>query len=148
MSKLYWFYRREQISWNKDLWNVSQNWWYTISFYTEWQYKDWINAGLISIKDMEIPEDRYTRELAPWIKDLREFVYLEYNPEYVEMEIAKTIINKIWARFDLELLEVEQAREFIRKQTDLEEVEEGKFLISEAASIEWETIEPKYLIID
>lgn len=145
--KLYWFYRKERIG-TKSLWEISLNGWYSISFYANEQYQDWISAWLISIKDMEIPTERYTKELVPWIKDLREFVYLEYNPEYVELELAKTIINKIWARFDLELLGIEQAKKFIREHTDLKEVEEWKFLINEA--YEWEEwlIEAKYLIIE
>lgn len=145
--KLYWFYRKERI-WTKDFWEFNLNGWYSISFYAENQYQDWIQAWLISIKDLEIPEDRYTKELIPWIKDLREFIYMEYNTEYVDLELAKTIIWKIGARFDLELLDVEWAKKFIRNNTNLQEVEEWKFLISEAYEwIEW-NIEAKYLIID
>ena len=147
MPKIYWFYRKERI-WTKNLWDISLSGWYSISFYANEQYSDWVASWLISIKDMEIPEDRYTKELAPWIKDLREFIYMEYNPEYVDLELAKTIINKIWARFDLELLDIEWAKKFIRNHTNLQEVEDWKFLINEATEwIEW-TIEAKYLIIE
>lgn len=149
MKKIYGFYRKEQIGWNKNLWNVSQNWWYTMSFYVNWQYADWVNAGLISIKDMEIPVERYIKELILWIKDLREFVYMEYNENLVDIELATNIIKKIGARFDLELLDIELAKTFIRKQTNLKEVEEWKFLISEETEwINWEIIPAKYLIID
>lgn len=147
IKKLYGFYRPEYI-WNKDLWNISQNGKYTLSFYCNWQYSDYMSSWIIAIKDMEIPTDRYTKEVAPSIKDLREFVYMEYEDTYVDLTLANTIISKIWARFDLELLDTETARQFVRAHTNLEEVETGKFKISdETIWMQWEIIPAKYLII-
>jgi hypothetical protein len=149
MKKLYWFYRREQI-WTLNLWQVSLNWWYTISFFANWQYADWVNAWLISIKDQEIPENRYTKEIIPWIKDLREFIYLEYNENVVDILLTTNIIKKIGARFDLELFDdIEQAKTFIREHTNLVEETPWYFILSEETIwINWEIIPKKYLIID
>ena len=147
-NKLYWFYRPEVI-WTKNLNDISLNWKYTLNFIVNWQYADWVNAWLISIKDMEIPQDRYTAEIVPWIKDLREFIYMEYNEQVVDINLATTIINKIGARFDLELLDIETAKKFIREHTDLVEENDWKFLISpETTDIDWTIIPAKYLIID
>ena len=148
MKKLYWFYRRERIISPYNLDNTTLNWSYTMSFFLANQYADYVLAWLISIKDMEIQEDRYTKEIAPWIKDLREFVIYEYNEDYVDLELMNKIISKIWNRFDLELLTIEEAKIFIRKNTNLEEIEEWKFLISKETEMMWEIIPAKYLIID
>jgi hypothetical protein len=148
MKKLYWFYRRERLNSPYDLNQVTLNWSYTMSFFLSNQYADYVSAWLISIKDMEIQEDRYTKEIAPWIKDLREFVIYEYNEDYVDLELMNKIISKIWNRFDLELLTIEEAKIFIRKNTNLEEIEEWKFLISKETEMMWEIIPAKYLIID
>ena len=149
MQKIYWFYRKEQIG-NKDLWNsTSLNGWYTISFYANWQYSDWVWAWLISIKDMEIPTERYIKEIVTWIKDLREFIYMEYNEAVIDITLATTIINKIGARFDLEFLDIGRAKTFIRAHTNLEEVEPWKFKLSDETTwINWEIIPAKYLTIE
>ena len=146
MKKIYWFYRRERIS-NKSFWDVNLNWWYTISFYVNEQYSDWINAWLISIKDCEIPSERYIKELIPWVKDLREFVYMEYNDAIINEELAKIVINKIWARFDLEILTLEWAKKFLREHTNLKEIEEWKFELNERYELLWEAVEAKYITI-
>ena len=147
--KLYWFYRPDYI-WNFDFQNwTSLNWKYTLSFWLSWQYADYVKTWVISIKDMEVPIDRYTKEIVPWIKDLREFVIYEYNENYIDEALMNKIIWKIWQRFDLELLSIEEAKSFIRKNTDLKEVEEWKFLIQDKTIwINWEDIEARYLIIN
>lgn len=147
--KLYWFYRPDYI-WNFDFQNwTSLNWKYTLSFWLSWQYADYVKAWVITIKDMEVPTDRYTKEIVPWIKDLREFVIYEYNSDYVDEALMNKIIWKIWQRFDLELLTIEEAKSFIRKNTDLKEVEEWKFLIQDKTIwLNWEDIEARYLIIN
>lgn len=149
IKKIYWFYRPDYI-WNFSLENNnSLNGKYTLSFWLSWQYADYLKAWLIAIKDLEIPSDRYIKELIPWVKDLREFVVYEYNSDYVDESLMLRIIWKIWQRFDLEILDVEQAKTFIRKQTNLEEIEEWKFKLSdEIIWIDWENIPIKYLIID
>lgn len=147
--RIYWFYRPDYI-WNFDFQNwTSLNWKYTLSFWLNWQYGDFVKAWAISIKDMEIPENRYTKKIVPWIKDLREFIIYEYNENYIDESLMNKIIWKIWQRFDLELLSIEEAKSFIRKNTNLEEVEEWKFLIQEETIwINWENIEARYLIIN
>lgn len=128
--KLYGFYRPETIG-TKNLWEISQNGTYSMSFYANGQYADWVSVGLISIKDMEISENQYTKELVPWIKDGRRFVYLEYNENYIDEATATEVVNKIGARFDLVLLTREEALAFIREHTSLVEESEWVFVISE-----------------
>lgn len=149
IKKIYGFYRPDYI-WTFNLENNnSLNGKYTLSFWLSWQYNDYISSWIISVKDEEIPTERYTKELAPWIKDLREFVTYEYNLDYVDEPLMLRIIWKIGQRFDLEILDLEQAKTFIRKQTNLEEVDEWKFKLSdETTGIDWEIIPAKFLIID
>ena len=149
IKKIYWFYRPDYI-WTFNLENNnSLNGKYTLSFWLSWQYADYVKAWVITIKDLEIPTDRYTKEVAPWIKDLREFVTYEYNLDYVDEPLMLRIIWKIGQIFDLEILDVEQAKTFIRKQTNLEEVAEWKFKLSnEWVWIDWEIVPAKYLIIE
>jgi len=150
MKKIYGFYRKERINNPYNLeWNISLNWNYSISFFVNNQYADYIKAWIIRIKDMEISTDRYIKEIVPWIKDLREFVYMEYEDTYIDLILATTIITKVWSRFDLELLDIENARQFIRNHTNLEEIEIGKFLLNkEIIWINWEITPEKLLIID
>lgn len=151
MKRIYGFYRPERIE-TKNLWgNTSLHWTYTMWFYVNWQYADYIKAGIIKINDKEIPENRYTKEVVPWIKDLRRFVYLEYNDTIIDNATITKIANKIWARFDTEYLTINTAIDFIRKHTDLEEDSNTpwKFLIAPATKdIDWKTIPAKYLTIN
>lgn len=150
IKKLYWFYRKERLSSPYELWNnLSLNWNYSISFFASNMYADYVKAGVIAIKDQEIPTDRYIKEIVPGIKDLREFVTYEYNLDYVDESLMLRIIWKIGQRFDLEILDVEQAKTFIRKQTNLEEVTEWKFKLSdETTGIDWQAVPAKFLIIE
>ena len=145
--KLYWFFRPDYI-WNFDFQNwTNLNWKYTLSFWLSWQYWDFVKAWVISIKDMEIQTDRYTKEIAPGIKDLREFIIYEYNENYIDEALMNKIIWKIWQRFDLELLTIEEAKTFLRKNTNLEEVSEWKFKISDESIFGDQIIEAKYIEI-
>lgn len=149
MKKIYWFYRRERLISPKDLWKITQNWAYTMSFYANNQYADYIEAWIVSIKDNEIPLNRYTKEVVPWVKDLREFAYMEYDETILDDITINNIITKIGSRFDLELLTTEEAITFIKWHTDLIEEAPWKFLITEAYIDEdWTEIPNEYLIID
>lgn len=131
MKTLYWFYRKERLNSPYKLWNTSLNGNYSMSFFLANQYADYLEAWLISIND-NLWEDRYTKELAPWIKDLREFVSFSYNDTYVSDELINTIIWKVCNRFDLFLLTAEEAKTFLKEHTDLIEESDGKFLVNEA----------------
>ena len=154
MKKLYWFYRPEVILWNKIIGaNLSQNGRYTISFYANWQYADWIQAGMINIKDQDIADKHYTKEIVSWswIIDWRRFVYMEYDENTVDLDFANTIINKVGARFDLNLLTSDEAIDFIKTHTDLQEDPDipWKFLLKEAyTDMDWKEVPAKYLTID
>jgi hypothetical protein len=46
------------------------------------------------------------------------------------------------------MVDVETARQWIKNNTSLQEIETGKFLISEASEMMGEVVEAKYLIIE
>ena len=147
MKTLYWTYRPERIG-TVDLNNLSLNGTYTPSFYLNSQFWDWHSAWLTNIVDNTIPEEAYTWEIAPWIPKLTRFMLAEYNETYVdEVELARSITN-VWARFNIDMVDVETARQWIRENTSLQEIETGKFLISEASEMMGEVVEAKYLIIE
>lgn len=120
---------------------------YTLSYFLNQQYADYVSAWITSIKDLEIPDENYTKEVVPGIKNLRRFAILEANG--IDVEEFKNNVIKIWATFDINTFTtIEEARQWIRDNTDLQEIEDGEFLISEATEwIEW-NIEAKYLEIN
>lgn len=137
--KLYWNYRMSAF--NK--WNGQ----YSVSYLASQQFSDY--AWIIDIRDMEIPENRYTKVNANGMKNLTKFLTYECAEWVDEVEFRKSVAL-IWSYNAISLFNtVEEARQDVRDRTDLEEVEEWKFLISPATDdwIDWPT-EAKYLIID
>ena len=150
MQKLYWTYRPERITNPYDIWNnISLNWTYTASFFLNNQFWDWNKAWLTNVIDNIIPEDRYIWEIAHWIPKLTRFIMCEYDENYVEVtELARSLKN-VWSRFDIDILDKDTITQWIRDNTNLQEVETWKFLISnETTWINWEIIEAKYLTIE
>lgn len=147
--KVYWTYR-PQVIWTINLWNWnSLNWNYTPSFYLDWQFADYKEAGLTKTIDNIIPEDRYTWEIIPWVKKLTRFIIWEYNELYINWAEFARSVSAVGAEFQIEMFTTaEEACEWVRSNTNLQEVETGKFLISEASEFNWEVIEAKYLLID
>lgn len=146
---IFWTYRPERIG-NVNFNDISLNWTYTPSFYINNQFADWEQAWLTKIIDNIIPEDRYTGEIIPWIPKLTRFILAEYNEVYVDWaELSRSITN-VWARFNIDMFtDLEIAKQWIRDNTNLQEVEEWKFLISEQSIwMNEEIIPAKYLIID
>ena len=148
--KIYWTYRPERIEqpqWLPD--GRSLNGYYTPALYLNNQFADWNYAWLTNVIDSVIPEEAYTWEIAPWIKKLTRFIMCEYNETYVDpVELARSMSN-VGARFDIHMLDVETSRQWVRDNTNLEEIETWKFKISnETTWMDWEVIPAKYLIID
>lgn len=120
---------------------------YTLSYFLDQQYSDYVKAWITKIDDIIISDNRYTKEIVPWIKSERRFAILEAN--WIDLNEFKNNVMKIANNFDInDLWDIEEAKAFIREYTNLEEVEEWKFLIQEASEIDWEVSEDKYLIIE
>lgn len=119
-----------------------------VSFYNDKQYEDMLNANLTKMTDGSsfIPDERITKEIAPWVKKLRVAGMLEYVIPEMKVELEESL-KAVAQSFSLEIKTKEQMLEWIRENTNLEEEETGKFLISEAGEFP-ETSEAKYLIID
>jgi len=150
MKTIFGTYRREQIGspYNLD-WNLTLNGSYDASFFLNSQFGEWNKAGLTNIIDWSqlIPENRYTWEIAPWIKKLTRFLICEYNEEYVDpVELSRSITN-VWARFNIEMLDVESSKKWIRDNTDLIEESDWEFVIEEARTIMDIEYPKQYLII-
>lgn len=148
MEKIYWTYRPKRLSNPFELWNISLNWVYSPSFFLDNSFADYKAAGLTKIIDWEIHEENYTAEIAPWVPKLTRFISAFYNENYINWDDFAKSIQAVWAEFQIETLTPWEAILWIRNNTNLQEVEPGKFLLSESSEwIEWQ-IEAKYLIIE
>lgn len=150
MTKLFGTYRPERITSPFSLGNgVSLNGTYTPAFFLGNQFADYEAAGLTKILDQEIPEERYVSEIAPGVPKLTRFIVGEYDEAYVNgADFAKSV-QAVGARFQIEMFPtVEEARVWVRDNTDLVETEPGTFLISEATiGIMGEEIPARYIVI-
>lgn len=143
MNKIYWTYRVSYY--NK--WEGK----YYPSFRLEQQYADYKEAWLTNIIDQLVPEERYTSEIAPWIKKQTRFIIGEYNATYVNVDDYKANVANVWAEFQIEIFNTSaEAIAWIKANTDLVEDSNvaGKFLITEASTDAWVESPAKYLIID
>lgn len=150
MKYIYWTYRPEQLTSPYNLDWVTLNWWYTPAMFLNNQFWDWNKAGLTNLIDNIIPEDRYTWEVVPWIKKLTRFLMFEYNETYVDpIELQRSAEN-VWRRFDIAMQDIETIRQWIRDNTNLEELDPWKFLINPEMPwlIDWEIIPAQYLIVE
>ena len=147
---LFWTYRPERITSPYDLWNnISLNWIYTASFFLNNQFADWNKAWLTNVIDNIIPEEKYIWEIAPWIPKLTRFIMCEYDENYVVPEELSRSLENVWARFDIDILTVDEMIAWIKANTSLQEVSHWKFLIyPETTWIHWEIIEAKFLTIE
>lgn len=150
MKRLRGTQRYERI-WSVNLWNSnSLNWIYTASFYLNWQFADWNQAGLTNVIDMQIPEERYTSEIYPWIKKLTRFVACEYNELYVDPVELQRSIENVGRRFDIDIFETPaECIVWIKDNTDLAEETPWNFVLSEEMIWLNNEIYPKqYLVIE
>ena len=149
MKTIYWTYRSEIIN-SINLWNSnSLNWVYTPSFYLSWMFKDYEQAWLTKIIDNEINEENYIWEIVPWIKKLTKLIKCEYNETYVNIVDLDKSLKNVWARFNIEIfITLEATKTWIRDNTNLIEVTDWKFKLSEQSEwIDWQIIPETYLEI-
>jgi len=120
---------------------------YTLSYFCDQQYSDYVTAWITSIKDCIISDDRYTKEVIPWIKNLRRFAVLEAN--WIDVNEFLNNVVKIGASFDINTFSTkEEARQWIRSNCDLIETSEWKFLLNEQnVWLDWNIIPAEYLEI-
>jgi len=148
MKKIYFTYRR--------IWDNKTNR-YDVSYYNNLQFADYVNAGLTKIIDWDnfIPENRITKEIVLGVKWLRRAGVLEYNDNLDWNDIMKTL-EKTASSFNIEIKTVDEMRQWIRDNTDLEEKKDEdwnlswEFIIYPEHTDEMigETIPEKTLIID
>lgn len=118
---------------------------YTPSQIIGQQFSDY--EGLIEVKDNEINEVNYTYKNANWLANKTRFLSYGYVT-WIDYDWLIANIKDIASFNNIVIFNsVEEARQWVRDRTDLEEVEEGKFLIQKAGEFPEET-EDKYLIID
>ena len=133
MKTLIGTYRQERISspYSPDG-NISMNGTYTCGFFLSNQFGDWTAAGLTSIKDSIISEERYIAEIVPGVKKLTRLVVCEYNELYVDpVELSRSLTN-VGARFNIDIFpDSTTAKEWVRANTNLIERSEGVFVIRE-----------------
>ena len=92
-------------------------------------FADYTEAGLTKILDMEIPEERYVAETAPGIKKLTRFLVCEYDDSVDAVELAASL-ERTGGEFWIKVLTIEEASNWLRSNTDLEETEKWLFMIS------------------
>lgn len=145
-----WTQRYERITspYNLEA-NTSLNGVYTASAFLNNQFADWNKAGLTNVIDQQIPEEAYIGEIVPWIPKLTRFIMCEYNENYVDPVELQRSLENVWARFNIDVLSVEEAREWVRDNTSLLEVAQWKFKLSdETTGIDWQVIPANYLVIE
>ena len=149
MKTIYWTCRYERLTQPYDLWwGTSKNGVYMPAEYLNNQFWDWYNAWLTKVIDNIIPEENYIWEIAPWIPKLTRFIMCEYDENYVVPEELSRSLENVWARFNIDMLTVDEMITRIKANTNLQEVSAWKFLISNETEIMWEIIPAKYLTIE
>jgi len=138
-NKLYYNFRPWYF--NKGAWK------YTVEYILGQQFSDY--KWLIEIEDTILSADKYTKINANWMKNLTEFLIYSYV-DWVNEEDLQANINAISSYTNLIAMTVEEARDFIRNRTSLEETDtEWTFILREEYTDEmWEFHETEYLIIN
>ena len=142
MKKAYWLYRYFFTERGNR---------YSPTYYLGKQFEDLARAKIIALADNLISENRYIWEVAPWIVTMRRFIECSYDETKISEINFKSIVNNVSSMNDIVMFETaDEAIQWIRDNTDLIEVETGKFEISPAwvDDITWEDIPAKYLIIE
>ena len=114
IKKVYWTFRHTYY--NKWEWR------YSPSYRLDQQYKDYKDAGLTKTLDNEIPDSRYTAEVATWIKKQTRFIVWEYNDTYINPVDFSNNIANVWAEFQIQMFSTPaDAIIWIKANTDLVE---------------------------
>jgi len=141
LKRIYWTYRPRYL--NKWEWK------YTASYFLDQQYADYKEAGITKTLDMEIPEDRYTTEIAPWIKKQTRLIIWEYEDTIVDPVLYAKNVANVWAEFQIEIFPTTaEAIVWIKANTSLVETTPWKFLVNPAGTdIMWKPTLATYLTI-
>ena len=157
---IYWTYRALHLTSSINLNEISLNWWYDSLFFNEWQFKDYEECNITKL-DQPVPLERYTGKIPvinpeteqptwEYKPKLTRFIRLKYSDLYTNPTDLKNSIENSWALLNIDMFtDLEVCKQWIIDNTNLEEVETGKFKLSEATTwMNWEIIEAKYLIIE
>lgn len=160
MKRIYGTYRPEQLEAPEILPDGKlRNGGYHPAQYLNSQFADWKRAGLTNVVSgiEAVPEERYVAVLPVFengvmtdrtTPKLTRFCFGEYEDSVVDpVEFGRSLKN-VGAKFDVDVLSLEAARQWIRDNTDLVETEPGKFLIAEAGEFMGRQVEARYLVID
>ena len=141
MNKIYATYRKRSLN--------DWAWLYSPSYFFDKMFSDYLNAWLSKINDQDIRESQYTSELVPWVPKLTRFMTCEYNGNYITQESMVQSLNTTGSEFYISIFEtVEEARQRIRDNTNLVELEPWKFEIFNWDNPQWFQTDPIYLIIE
>jgi len=151
MNKIYWTYRMKYTNrWVK----------YHPSFYLNKMYQDYLDAWLTNFNDTILPENRYTSEIAPWIKKMTRFAIWEYNSDYVNVDDFKANVIRVWSEFQIDMFDTPtDAIQRLKDNTDLtvsNETKDDNWVIiaatfeiyPERTDEDWNTIPAKTLVIE
>ena len=157
---IYWTYRALHLKSELKLNEISLNGWYDTVFFNEWQFKDFEECNITKL-EQPIPLEKYTWKL-PVIDPITEeptweykhkltrFITLKYSDKYTNPEDLTKSIENSWALVNVNIFaSIEEARQWLKANTSLQEVSQWKFLIyPETTWIDWEIIEAKFLTIE
>lgn len=130
---------------------------YSTEFFNQGQFADFALANIVKISH-PIHNDRYTGKIpvigddeqptGEYVNKLTRFVMLRYSDVYTNAADLTASIEKTGANTGVQVFAtVEEARAWVRANTDLIETEPGKFLIREAGEEMGVPHEAEYLVI-
>ncbi len=128
---------------------VSMNGTYTPAFFLDNQFADYKAAGLTNTLDSEIPENRYTAEIAPWVPKLTRFIIGEYNDTYVIGADYVASMVSVGAEFQITPFATPaEAIIWVKANTSLVEQTPWVFILAPAwVGMMWEVVPEKLLTI-
>lgn len=129
--KIYWIYNQRFIEDWTFTENSSLNWYYDLSFFLDYPS---YQLPTLTVKD--------------WIltnTDKKIFV-AEYDENVISQETIDYYMLNIPQEFNIEILE--NPIDWIRNNTSYEEVETGKFKLTDDIDVMWTIIPATYLIIE
>lgn len=129
--KIYWIYNQRFIVDGTFTENSSLNWYYDLSFFLDYP-------------SYQLP----TLRVKDWIltnTDKKIFV-AEYDESVISQETIDYYMLNIPQEFNIEILE--NPIDWIRNNTSYEEVETGKFKLTDDIDVMWTIIPATYLIIE
>lgn len=132
--RIYWIYKQRFIVDWEFTQDSSLNWLYDLSFF------------------LDYPEYKLeTLKVEDWILTNTEkrFFVAEYDENIITQDVINFYMLSIPKEFQIEMFTtIEEAREWVRKNTSLLEENPGKFKISDEIDMMWEIIPAHYLEIN